>query len=53
MNLKRRLRALSTTQTGVLDTWTNGPNGWNFCDEHIVEIRRQNLEEYVPLGWGN
>ena len=43
---------LSTTQAGVLDPWTHRHSGWNFCEEHIVEMRTQNLEDYQILGWG-
>ena len=42
---------LSTTQPGVLDLWTHGPDGSRLCEEHIIAIRKQNLATYSELGW--
>jgi hypothetical protein len=36
-----------------LDLWTLDYGGPYFCEEHIIEIRRQNLEDLAVLGWGN
>ena len=36
-----------------LDLWTLDYGGPYFCEEHIIAIRRQNLEDVAVLGWGN
>ena len=35
-----------------LDLWTDGYGGPHYCEEHIAEIRRQNLEDLAVLEWG-
>ncbi len=35
------------------DLWTYGTEGPDFCEEHAVAIRRQNLEDLAILNWGN
>ena len=42
---------LNQASPRTLDLWTYGTGGPHFCEEHIIEIRRQNLEDVPVLGW--
>ena len=36
-----------------LEYWTLGFGGEYYCEEHIIEVRKQNLETVSKLDWGN
>ncbi len=35
------------------DLWVYGNKSPYFCEQHVIAIRQQNLEDLAVLGWGN
>ena len=44
---------LETDGSQTLEPWSHDHGGPYFCEEHISLIRKQELENYAKLGWGN